>query len=60
MLLGMVPMPSCGSFNHAWSHANVQAMVSKDKVSKPGMTPADVRRVAEAFVTAWRKASHGQ
>jgi len=24
---------------------------------KPGMTPADVRRVAEAFVNAWRKAS---
>jgi 2-dehydro-3-deoxyphosphogalactonate aldolase len=24
---------------------------------KPGMTPADVRRIAEAFVNAWRKAS---
>jgi 2-dehydro-3-deoxyphosphogalactonate aldolase len=22
---------------------------------KPGMTPADVRRAADAFVTAWRK-----
>lgn len=28
-------------------------------VYKPGMTPPDVRRAAEAFIAAWRKASPG-
>jgi 2-dehydro-3-deoxyphosphogalactonate aldolase len=29
-------------------------------IYKPGMTPPDVRRAAEAFIAAWRNASHGQ
>ena len=28
-------------------------------IYKPGMTPPDVRRAAEAFIAAWRKASPG-
>ena len=27
---------------------------------KPGMTPLEVSRAAETFISAWRKASHGQ
>jgi 2-dehydro-3-deoxyphosphogalactonate aldolase len=29
-------------------------------IYKPGMTPLEVSRAAETFISAWRKASHGQ